>query len=124
MYQGKESGPPLFSVAFLFNSQQKCSQNQTTWSQIPARTCPSGRMSAVHGGQTGAMVTVPSTGCPYFLFVIKKQKPPKCPRMSLQHFWHAQAQKVLHIPGSCLLTEDLQPDLLKKIGLVMVKGIR
>lgn len=62
----------------------------------------------------GLGVTVPSTGCPYFLFVIKKQKPPKRPRMSLQHFWHAQAQKVLHIPGSCLLTEDLQPDLLKK----------
>lgn len=110
----------------FLQSQQKCSQNQASWSQhLPgqqtaAGTGPSGHTSPVHRAWTGATASL----LRLFLLLVcsYKAETPKCPRTSLQHFWHTQAQKVQYVSSNGLLMEDLQPDFQARFQAKLASG--
>lgn len=91
MCQGKQPGTPLVSLiqAELFLKP----------SYVFSSACLDRRGQLAHvSTNTRTLRTVPGSGCGLFLLVCDyKAETLKCPRISLQYFWHVQAQKVSYI---------------------------
>lgn len=107
MCQGTEHGPPVI-----------CSLREVAQvlmdTRIPMDTRP---LCTVPGCATASLLRL-------FLLLVcsSKAEAPKCPRTSLQRFWHSQAQKVPYVSTNSLLTEDLQPDFQARFQAKLASG--